>query len=494
MHAVIFTGINSNLTFGAIRSPGPYRIAHWLRQHNWDVEIVDFVNFWPLYFLKIWCKQNILKNTKFIGLSFLFSDKNLISLDFILWIKKTYPHLKIISGGPDPYPFYHQYIDYIISGYGENAVLELLGYLFSNGKRPKFIIGPKTKIIDANKFYSAYPLSSYAIKYQDRDYLQPHEWLGIEIGRGCMFSCAFCSYPVIGVKTDHTRNAEDFKEELIENYTRFGISKYVVSDETFNDRTEKITKFANVVQFLDFNPIFSGYIRADLLTSRVEDRHELLRMNFLIHFYGIETFNYSTGKIIGKGMNPNKLKDGLLEAKNFFLSNNTKKYRGQISLIIGLPEESRQSIYNTKDWLLNNWTDQSFVAGRYELGSDIELYDNKSKIQKNLQKYKYELLSKEEIKFKTLEPQIDLDTTHALLWKTKHMNIFEADEMEKEFNMLSTERFMLNSQLFSKIITKDPFLTRQSENCLDILIIKENIKRYISLKLNATNIPLINYN
>jgi len=499
MHAVLFTGINPSLDFGAVRSPGPYRIAHWLRTHNWDIEVVDFVNFWPLDFLKLWCKNNIREDTKFIGLSFLFQDRDLIDLEFILWIKQTWPHIKIISGGPDPFPYYQEHIDYMISGYGEYAILELLKYLFSNGKRPYFLIGPKVKLINANKFYAAYPLSSYMIKYQDRDYIQPDEWLGIEMSRGCMFSCAFCAFPVMGVKTDHTRSSDDFREELVENHDRFGVTKYIVADETFNDRTDKITKFANVVQSLDFSPLFSGYIRADLLTTRPNELEELLRMNFLIHFYGIETFNHNTGKIIGKGMHPDKLKDGLLRIKNFFLSNDSKRYRGQISLIIGLPQEDKESILKGKDWLEDNWTDQSFIAGTYEIGSDIELYNNKSKIQKDLPKYKYEMLSDEEIESygfdkKLKDPtKMDSNTPFALLWKNEHMNIFEADEISHQFSKMAGDKFMLCSQQFSKIVTKDPFSTRQCDHMSDIAVIKNNIKKYISSKLSSNTLK-INYN
>ena len=71
-------------------------------------------------------------------------------------------------------------------------------------------------------------------------------------------------------------------------------------------RVEKITKFADVVEKLDFVPWFSAYIRADLLIARPRDREELLRMNLTGHYYGIETFNRESGKIIGKGYDTEK--------------------------------------------------------------------------------------------------------------------------------------------------------------------------------------------
>ena len=34
----------------------------------------------------------------------------------------------------------------------------------------------------------------------------------------------------------------------------------------------------------------------------------MLRSNIVNHYYGIETFNRTSGKIIGKGFDPNKTK------------------------------------------------------------------------------------------------------------------------------------------------------------------------------------------
>jgi hypothetical protein len=48
--------------------------------------------------------------------------------------------------------------------------------------------------------------------------------------------------------------------------------------------------------------------------SRPNDREELLRMNFLGHWYGLETLDKTAGKAIGKGMDPDRLKQGILDA------------------------------------------------------------------------------------------------------------------------------------------------------------------------------------
>jgi radical SAM superfamily enzyme YgiQ (UPF0313 family) len=149
---------------------------------------------------------------------------------------------------------------------------------------------------------------------------------------------------VLGVKGDYTRDAEDLREQLQLAHDQFGTTNYLVADETFNDSTEKITKFANAVEQLSFKPYFSGFIRPDLLVSRKQDREELLRMGFLGHYYGVETFNQVSAKAIGKGMNPERLKTGLVDLKNYFIENSDNKYRGSIGMIIGLPGETESKL------------------------------------------------------------------------------------------------------------------------------------------------------
>ena len=116
-------------------------------------------------------------------------------------------------------------------GFGEGALLELLKYLFSNGPLPKFsLLSAVGKAISANDVYPSFPMNSLMIKYEDRDFIQPYEWLGVEFARGCKFACAFCSYPVLGVKGDYSRDAKDFELQMRDAYDRFGITKYYVSD------------------------------------------------------------------------------------------------------------------------------------------------------------------------------------------------------------------------------------------------------------------------
>lgn len=411
------------------RGMGAYRIATFLREHDWNAEVIEFAVQWSLEDLKLLARQRIDSNFKFIGISALFLNASIPALEsFLAWIKQEYPHIKIVIGGPERYRFDNLNIDYNLNGYGENALLVLLKYLFSNGSAPKFSMFLNSgRNIPANEYYPSYPMKSLMIKYEDRDFIDKDEWLGVEFSRGCAFACAFCNFPVLGVKGDYTRDADDFRQQMTDTFEKFGVTNYYCSDETFNDRTEKITKFADVVETLPFTPYFTGFVRGDLLVSRPADREELLRMRFLGQFYGIETFNHAAGKAVGKGMNPNRLKQGLIDVRKFYETSVGTKYLGTVSLIAGLPHESKESLYESHQWLLDHWQGQAFNMGPLEIPNN-DFY-HPSKISMDYKKYGYRDASGDPDIINYTVGRKALNLSNILLWKNEYMSIKEAEEI-----------------------------------------------------------------
>ena len=486
--------INVSTTLHVCRLPGAYRIAHILREHHWDVEVLDYFDFWTVLELQSFISSRVTANTKFIGLSFLFLRWSSHLESLCVWIKQKYPHLQIISGSATNLKTitstnYHsdtKLIDYHVQGFGENGLIVLLQYLYNNGPKPKFLL-ERDKIIPANTFYPAYPMPDLSIVYEDRDYILEDEWLGIEFSRGCKFACTFCDFPILGVKADHTRSAESFLNQTRDAYNRFGVKNYTVADETFNDSTEKIIKYADAVEQLDFVPTFSGFIRADLVVARPHEREELLRMNFLGQYYGIETFNHASGKAVGKGMDPEKLKQGLLDLKKYYLSENRKVYRGTISLILGLPHETIETLENTQQWLVDNWQDQAF--NHYVLGIPTGELDVKSKLSSEYSKFKYSDLLPEDLA--QYDPTLiaayyEYEKFHhgseLMNWKNENMNIIDAYMMnlkfEKTHDVFQSCNWMISGLTFSGVV-ESRIVSAPNE---DLALTK--VKNYIHKKLS----------
>jgi radical SAM superfamily enzyme YgiQ (UPF0313 family) len=228
-------------------------------------------------------------------------------------------------------------------------------------------------------------MSDLSIKYEDRDFILETETLTTELGRGCIFNCSFCNFPILGVKTDHSRDATNLYNELLENYNRFGVTKYIIADETVNDYSEKLEKFAKVIKELPFRPRMHGFARADLLVSRKHDWDTMIEMGFVGHHYGIESTNLQTLKVIGKGMRPEILLPGLIEARNYFKK--YSDYKSDISLIAGLPHETRQSLETTLEWVSTNWKSEAIALFPLYIPK-VEM-DNKSKLSFDYIKHGY---------------------------------------------------------------------------------------------------------
>lgn len=475
-----------------MRNLGAYRIAHWLRQQDWDVEVIDYALLWSYEELVELAKTRITKDTKFIGFSFQFGVWNSTMDQFALWLNTFYPDIKLISGS-SILPHKYAAVDYHIWGFGEYALDNLLKYLFSNGTKPKMRKYGTIHVIDASQ-YPAYPLGDYSVYYEDRDFLQPWEFLCIETGRGCIFKCSFCNFPILGVKSDYSTSAESFERQMKENYSRWGIKNYTISEETFNDRPDKIRKFANVVNKLDFTPWFSAFVRFDLLVSRPDDKKLLEDMNVLGQFYGIESFNHKTAKAFRKGMPPDKIKEKLIEVKDYY--SKTGLYRGTISLILGGPYETKESMYNTLKWCEDNWAGQSMAF--YPLTIMLGKNRRPSELTDNYEKFGYRKIKIPELKKRYPEDQeifkmIGFDRKkpgdNLLIWENDNTDIIECYKIYKDFRKSRMKNFKPAGFSISRFTGKESTIedklkiwAHEEEKWIDQEF--EWYREYINKKLN----------
>lgn len=393
-HALIF----QSFPLQAKRPGGAYRMATFLREQGWDVEVIDWVDQWSLEELQELVKMRCTSNTKFFGFSTFFAHWPIEVDTFAVWLKQEYPNILTILGGQSRPRMTSKGIDLYVTGYGENALLAVIEKMLGNTS-PLTTINydsrfPDKKVILANHSYPSYPMKSLMIEYEKRDFVNSNEWLTVEYSRGCMFKCLYCNFPVLGVKGDYTRDADDYVKQLNHAYDNWGVTKYIAADETFNDRTDKIIKFADATEKLNFTPYISAFIRADLLVSRKQDWDHLIRMRLLAHYYGVESMHTPSAKSIGKGMASERLQEGLIEAKDYFNQKTGNMYRGHISLIAGLPHETRETLEKTADWCVNNWQGEGSEMWPLEIPIN-ETLDVPSLLTTKWREYGYRSMSEE---------------------------------------------------------------------------------------------------
>ena len=144
-------------------------------------------------------------------------------------------------------------------------------------------------------------------------------------------------------------------------------------------------------------------------------------MNFLGHHYGVESFNHTAVKSVGKGMNPEKVKQGLVDLKKYFESHGSMRYRGLLTFIIGLPGETVEDLRSTTNWLIDNWKGQSWSP--FVLEIPIGELNRLSKMSMDYTSYGYREYKgeAEEIDFQQARTSAEL-----LVWENDNLNYFKA--------------------------------------------------------------------
>lgn len=386
VNAIFLTGV---MTPWFERSIGAYQLSNFLKHYEYTTQVIDFTHLIePSTLLELLC-QFTGSNTKIIGISSTFildsaTNLNINPKPIPDWLlstlrkyKEMFPDVKIVVGGSKATLYADiDIVDTIITGYAEIA---LLNYLKSD---------MTDKTINGDQYLKYFDTTQINHKFCKNDIILQNETLPIEVSRGCIFKCKFCSYPLNGKKKlDHIRDINLLKEELIHNYNNWGITNYLISDDTFNDNNEKLKNLHKMITSLPFKINFVCYLRLDLLYTFKDQQLELLEeMGLRSCHFGVETFNIKTAKFIGKGLNTDKLKLFLLEL--------SERWKNKISFvcsfIVGLPFETKESCIKTGNWCKENnipfWLIPLTIHKDAEYKSDIDI---------NYEKYGYRLVNDE---------------------------------------------------------------------------------------------------
>lgn len=431
----------------------PHRVATFLRMNGWDAEVIDFAAFWKLEELQELVKSRTTDKTVMFcfGTAFLNPWSPYLN-EFIAWLKQAYPDIPVVVGGNNALVTPAKNVDYWVDSYGENAVLALCRHLIGTLGAPLMtdpaFFGTK-KVIRGLHHYPSAPLDSYLVDYEERDFLMPYECPQIETSRGCMFSCSYCNFPIIGQVKDVSISKEEFKRQMQTGYEKWGIKNWRIMDETINDRPEKIQKYAEAVDELGYRPWISGFARGDLVVKHKDYWDAYIRLGFLGHSMGIETFNKEAGKMVRKGMDPEKLQEGLLEFQAYTDIHAPRRYRANIQMICGIPGESVESWNNSLEWLNTNWLRQSASAHILEVPDYDESLTNQSRFTKELvsnglvklearQNPGYEVTKDNNgnVIFKSTTPRgggVGSTRNDVVIWQHKDMDWYQAEALVQEF-------------------------------------------------------------
>lgn len=375
---VIFTDTSRPGIF--LRGIGPYSLATTLRERGYNVEIIDFISGIVYKDFVALCEKYLNEQTKVVGISttwmsmpgkfttdlkksydkkkqqqnagFYDPEDHAAYYDSFSWaltsqmhdrfievIRKHAPNAKLILGGGRAVDFDDGYsYDHLLLGYAENEFFDLL-----DGKDLPRIVNHDMK---AEKGEFDFNISQTI--YSPNDFIIDNETVPIEVGRGCVFKCKYCSFPLLGKKKlSYMKDPEILYQEFMRNWELYKIDRYIISDDTFNDSTEKLEVLASVVERLPFQPNFWCFARLDIVAVKPEQAYLLQKIGIREIQFGIESFNPASAKAVGKGMAPEKKKETLEQVKKLW----GDRVHIKCSFIIGLPHETTETLKEHFEWI-----------------------------------------------------------------------------------------------------------------------------------------------
>lgn len=389
---ILFTDVCSP---GFGRYAGTYRIASELRDNGFIVQVVEYFTRWTTEELRSIVRKFVTKDTLWVGVSstFLSPDvhrnrSDIMSMpvsitgrsdwsEIVGYIRDINPRCKIAIGGAKSNMVSEndRDWDHIMLGQGEVQAVKLSVSL-SEGRS----VG--RALTDA---YDDYPTST--IKFEDNDIIHPGEHLPVEIARGCIFKCSFCNYPLNGKKLwEFNRKPELVREDIQDSYNKFGSTGFMFCDDNYNDSPDKVIRFHKEFMKLDHKIEFSSYARLDLIVSNWDTAKLLYESGLRSVFFGVESLNHKSAKTIGKGMDPERIKDGLYRLKE-----ECPDMVICTGMIVGLPYDTHETLTKNNEWFLRDDCPVDAVTYSPLHISPTSPLRNNSKMSNDPDKYGYDV-------------------------------------------------------------------------------------------------------
>ena len=430
MHVILFTDVADTAGYG--KYAGTYKVATEIRKAGYTCQVVDNFSYYTYKQIEQIIDKFVTSETILIGFSCtlmekrigLFGSKSAKVYNFgrpdkevasiLQYAKRKNPKVKAVVGGARiNLNVYWPDIEYVVINKGDVAIIKLIEHLLYGTNLPAVKVNPCIYIDGSSSdyFYTQEEFATSKIIYEAQDIIMPGEVLPIEVSRGCIFSCAYCHFDLIGKRIgDWQKTVESLKEELLRNYELYGTTSYMVSDELINESMPKMQLVHEAFTSMPFKLQYTSYARLDLIHAYPEQRELISESGAISVAFGIETMNEVAGKKIGKGLGPKRVKDTL----NYCNETWNGKIITSSNFIVGLPGEDEASLRSTVDWLVSDDCPLDifgfttlFVRNESDGRSD-------SKIDRDPTKFKM-IIHKDKS------------------WDGEHMNFARASELTREF-------------------------------------------------------------
>lgn len=264
-------------------------------------------------------------------------------------VKRIHPEAKIVLGGPQAsvvdvktlqaFPF----VDFVVRGEAEESLPRLLQALHDNDAGLSQINGitfrERGQIIRTNNAPVIADLDTLPFP---AFHLYPHiescSYAPLEAGRGCPFTCSFCSTNDFFRRRFRMKSAEVLVRQMHEVKETYGINSFNLVHDMFTVDRKKVMNFCDVVLASGEKFYWNCSARTDCVDEALISH--MARAGCTGVFFGIDTGSKRMQEKINKRLD---LPEAAAQIKH------TTKHRMDttVSLITGYPEETKEDLRDT---------------------------------------------------------------------------------------------------------------------------------------------------
>ena len=249
----------------------------------------------------------------------------------IALVRKIYPDTPVVLGGiyATLLPAHAKKViqpDYIVTGPGEQKILQLLADIFS---------------LNVDTYH--FPDNLDEFPYPAFDLYEKLDYLAIMTARGCPYNCSFCAQKKISMPF-HQRSAGNVVKEITQQYQSYNLRDFAFYDDAlFINRDahikpilETVIRKKSPVRFHSPNGLFARFI----------DK-ELARLMYLTNFKTIR-LSFETSNEDRRHDMFNKISnDGMVEAIENLTEAGYKPQELEAYIIMGLPGQDLDEVLSS---------------------------------------------------------------------------------------------------------------------------------------------------
>ncbi len=287
-------------------------------------------------------------------------DSYHISLRIAQRVKEHSPEVYVVFGGPQAdlsaidtiqeIP----YVDYVCCGEGETTVVPFFASLISgtpdhtikglvyrvNGK---IVQNPRPELIPD---LDVLPVINYSLlEYRSEGLSSVGKRLfPVDVGRGCPFSCTYCSTKLFWGRKYRLKSPEKIIEEIKYIHNTFGETGFNFEHDMFTLNREKVVHICKMLKTVGFPIRWRCSARMDCMDDELVDVMHDAGMDTL--FVGIESGSARVQKMIRKNL---KLDD--IPRKLRYIA--SKGVQITASFIFGFPNETEEDFSETMSLMMD---------------------------------------------------------------------------------------------------------------------------------------------